>query len=344
MATQKELSTQLLNLKNDDYFTCTDKKINELEKTVIRVFDFNGVVINGPELISQKNNEHFPVLVAFRNTCYRDYVSKRKQNCTIVLSDMSSEAVHCFKAFDLTKSPAGSKVDLNDPSLKTSYSAKIYNFDIKKIIDIEWHRGSYGVSVISYDFGSNSIMVKLEEKPLDEKIGLPHIHPEPNPLSCILEGGLLSGKKYKKAFPSYERLNIAKPPTTTGINFLIKPNKSKKGNPVLYGSFTVQAKPLYIPKKTIEIDLAEGNTRKINTVVPMTLLVMQNNRSIPAYQLDMGIPFYSDNPVQSGQLIQGQFAIDILQECQNRLEAGKYMAYIVFNGVLFGPQDFEWSQ
>lgn len=344
MVTQKELSTQLLNLKNDDYFTCTDTKKSEIEKALIRRFDFNGVVINGPEIISDKNNEHFPILVAFRNTCYRDYVSKHKQNCTIVLTDMSSETVHCFKVFDIIKTPAKSEVDLSDPALKTSYSAKVYSFDLKKITDIDWHRGSYAVSIISYDFGSNSIIVKLEDKPFDEKTGLPHIHPEPNPLSCILQSSLLSGKKYKRAFPSYENLNIAKPPAKTGINFLIKPNKSKKGNPVLYGSFTIPARPLHIPKKTIEIGLAEGNTRKINAVVPMTLLIMQNNRSIPAYQLDMGIPVYSANPIQSGQLIQGQFAIDILQECQNRLDANKYMVYIVFNGVLYGPQDFEWLQ
>lgn len=346
MTTPQDVSARLLNLKDELFFACPDGKISEQEDLLIDLFDFNGVSINGPEIITQAQSEKFPVLAAFRNSVHRNYISDRNHNCTIVLTDMDTEAVHCYQAFHLEKEPVKQPVDLKDPALKTSFSAKIVQFDLKKMIDFNWHGGTYAISVISFDFASNSIKVDLQDKPPREHPARPHLYPEPNPLSAIQENKLFFGKKYKAAFPSYERLDVVKTPTHQGIDFIIKPDtlseKKPAKNPILYGSFLVPSKPLYLPEKTIEIDLADGNARKIQAVVPMTALFMRNNQSIPAYQLDMGIPVYSDHPLKPGGLMVGQFAVDLIQEGMG-LDSDKYLCYIVLGGVLYGPQPFEFS-
>lgn len=343
MISPEEISVKLLNLKDDLYFSCPDSKINEMESVLIKTFDFTGVAINGPKTIRQEKNEGFPVLAAFRNSVYRNYVSDRSQNCTLVVTDMVNEAVSCFPAFRVEKVPIKPSVDQKDPSLKTSFAAKVLLFDLKKVTDFEWHGGTYGISVISYDFGSNSISVGLEDKPLEAKPAVPDIYPEPNPLSGIRESGFLSGKKFKKVFPSYEPLDAVKPPKQAGVNFTIKPNKAGKNHPVLYGALMAPAKPLYLLKDTNQIELAEGIQRSVQAVVPMTVLIMCNNQSVPAYQINMGVPIYAERPIQPGEFLNGQFAVDLAEECSGALGKDKYVCYIVFGGILYGPESFEFS-
>jgi hypothetical protein len=332
------IAEKYLKLKDELYYTADQNTLANTKWDILRIKDFEGIAINGPLVIEPEQKDPIPVIAALRHSSLRSYISKFEKNSTLVISDIDCGSVKCIKAFlPEEKMRPEVNVDLNDSSLKTSYSAKITIFDLKELTDIEWEKGNYGIGLISYDFLSNSIEMKVTNVPEREIDRISRIWPMPNPLS-----GEMEHKKPKKAFPSYENFKNTVSPKKPGINFVIEPTDSNATAPVLYGSFLVKAKPNYLKQEVKHITLSNCS-RSVCAIVPVTFIIIRNNQSVPVHQSDWFIPIYGSNKVSAGELLQGNFAISINHELKSTLLPDRYMGYMVLDGKVYGPRPFEWN-
>lgn len=63
----------------------------------------------------------------------------------------------------------------------------------------------------------------------------------------------------------------------------------------------------------------------------------------PPMCFDWTVPVYSSQKIHPGVPLRGYFAVDVLAEKGKDLPPGKYAAYVVMNGAIYGPAKFEWA-
>jgi hypothetical protein len=351
MNSQEQIASRFLNLTHEQFFGDDESFLGDIKWRLVDT-DLRGLAINSPKVVTTDTTDQLPVVMATCKTGLRGWEVRQKQNCILVSVERETDTVHFGEVFmDIKEKTSRAKLpeekrEKPDPSSLAAAVAGAYRFDARRVGNIPWEPGKIALSVISYDWVSNTVEVELKAKEQKEPSDIipKEVTPAPNPNAGATEKwlfGLL--ERDKQVFPSYVRNSkTPQPPAGQGLSFTIE-NPGKAGGRLLTcGAFVLKAESRYLPEMRISHKYADGQTRTVSAVVPMTFAIVGLDWPKPV-RFDWAVPVYSDKQVQAGEPIYGYFTIDVLAGSEIKLEDGNYAAYIIMDGITFGPRKFQWS-
>lgn len=349
MNSSKQIITTILNLNHEQFFQDDKSLLSKLDLSLSNT-DFIGIAVNAPKKIKTDTDNELPFYIATRKTGIRDWQVSQEKNCILTATDLNMGDVYFAEAFpDIKGRTHGAQpqeiISDTKPSDLPLFSSKVYRIDAQNVLALPWNSGKFALAAISYDWPSNSVEVELIGDKKPEKSQAKEVFPPPNPNAGATEKrlfGLL--ERQKQVFPSYIRsLKIPKPPDKIGLSFKIEEPKKANRRLFVYGVFVCAAKQQYLPDAKISHRYADGKIRNVAAVVPMTFAIVGVDWPVPE-RYDWAVPAYSDREIQQGQPVIGFFSIDVFDGMGQRLPEGNYAAFIIMDGVVYGPQKFRLSE
>jgi hypothetical protein len=351
MNSREQIASTFLKLNHEQFFDHDESLLRGIKSRLLDT-ELMGLAINSPKVIMTDAATELPVVMATCKTGLRGWEVRQKQNCVLFGIDKNSGFIRFGKVFEDVKAkisrgkpPPKEVRQKPDASSLPDIVAGAYRFDAKEVLDLPWESGKYALSLISYDWVSNTIEVELKSKEPKKPLVITakKVGPAPSPGAGAKEKrffGLL--EQDVQVFPSYMRNSKTPPPPAgAGLSVRIEDPKKAEGRLLAYGIFVVNAKSHYLPEMRTSHQYTGGRVQNVAAVVPMTFVVVGLDWPVPKC-FDWAIPVYSDKKIQPGQPIHGYFAIDVLSGTEVKLANGNYAAYIIMDGVVYGPAKFDW--
>jgi hypothetical protein len=200
--------------------------------------------------------------------------------------------------------------------------------DARAKLGIRWNTGVWSLSIISFDWSSNTVIVKLNG---DEPAQSSPVHViDPPPANDPGTG--------EPVLPCY--VPIAKTPQLpdSGLSFVIEQSGvGDDSHLMVYGSFSLPAREFMLPT---DQPLTDQRGENIAAAVPLSLLVVGLNWRSPD-RFDWVIPVHGE-ALRTDAPARGCFAIDAFAgRGAQSIEAGDYICYMVVGGQIFGPQSLK---
>lgn len=329
MADSEKIKATILNLGKNEFFN-TDSTLLNHRKSNLLNSDYSGIAVNTPEQISTSHRDTLPLFMAIRYSGERGWNIPVKKNCVVIGTNLLNGKVIFSKAF-IEKKKVRIKRDRGKsgpiPLGLARKAALLTVLNPRELLELEWHTSIWRLGVLYYDWPSNTVDVELLG---DQKVIFA-------PKATIFPKSDPDGND---AFPLY--LPSDKTPglpknIDTAFNCEFS-RKDQQQHLIIHGSFKLKARHFHIPDKKIVHTLSDKKQRMVQAVVPVTLAVLKLNWNRPR-RIDWAIPVYGD-PILPGMISHGIFAIDALSNGRP-LESGKYICYLVIDGRIFGPKEFE---
>lgn len=354
MDSQEQIASRFLNLTHEQFFGDDDSFLGDIKWKLLDT-DLIGLAINSPKVIMTDTADQLPVVMATCKTGLRGWEVRQKQNCILVSVEKETDTVHFGEIFmDIKEKTSRAKLpeekrEKPDPSSLAVTVAGAYRFDARQIGNIPWESGKIALSIISHDWVSNTVEVELKAKELKEQkepsnIIPKEVNPAPSPKAGAKEKwlfGLL--ERDKQVFPSYIRNSKTPQPLPgQGLSYRIENPRKTGGRLLTCGAFILKAKSQHLPNMKISHKYADGQIRSVSAVVPITFAIVGLDWPKPR-RFDWAIPVYSNKQIHAGEPIYGYFAIDVFAGSEVKLVDGNYAAYIIMDGIIYGPRKFQWS-
>jgi len=178
---------------------------------------------------------------------------------------------------------------------------------------------------------------QLKEVPPDEPKPF-KVSPMPSPQAATQKVGLLG--RAAPVLPTYESHSLMPKPPESGLALVAPSKMAAFDRLVFFGAFSTKARQWHLnPEPTVHLGKG-GRKLTVAAVVPVTLLLLGLDWNVPK-RFDWAVPVYANAPIREGSPLTGCFGIDALAGSDIRLTAGRYMAYAVFDGRLFGPREIK---
>ena len=351
MDSQEQIASRFLNLTHEQFFGEDDSFLGDIKWKLVDT-DLRGLAINSPKVVMTDTASQLPVVMATCKTGLRGWEVRQKQNCILLSVEKETGTIHFGEIFmDIKEKSSRAKLpeekrEKPDPSSLAAAVAGAYRFDARQVGNIPWESGKIALSIISYDWVSNTVEVELKAKEQKEpsKIIPKEVNPAPNPKAGTKEKwlfGLL--ERDKQVFPSYIR-NSKTPQLLPGqgLSFRIENRRKTRGGLLTCGAFILKANSRHLPDMKVSHQYADGQIRSVSAVVPVTFAIVGLDWPNPR-RFDWAIPVYSNKQIHAGEPLYGYFAIDVFAGSEIKLADGNYAAYIIMDGIIYGPKTFQWS-
>jgi len=124
-------------------------------------------------------------------------------------------------------------------------------------------------------------------------------------------------------------------PPPSGVAFVVEASGGPANAPlVVHGAFAKMVAPHdSLPHPASVRD--NGVDRQASVVIPLTIAILGLEWNAPRLY-PLAVPVYGATRVAQGQSVTGQFATGIPQ-----LPPGQYVAYVLMDGVPYGPQKLQ---
>ena len=333
MVSTNDIVAQILSLDEDDFFRADQSVFGPREGQLLDL-NYFGVAVNAPPRIETDDRESLPLIMAIRFSGDRDWDIPLKNNCVMVGTNLQDGTVRFAKAFVSKKEMQNrgimEKVSKGPkpPGLATA-AAQLTELDPKDRLHIKWDTGTWALGVICYDWPSNIVVVELKGDEVVKPLSAKPVKPDPDPrgganLPCYL--------------PTSQSPKLPESGLAIDGGFHVE-NGTQHLN--LFASFTLVTRDFHLPDQPLVHRFEKSSQQNVAAVVPVTFAVLGMDWDEPL-QFDWAVPVYGD-PLEVGKLAQGYFAIDALAEAQP-LSPGKYLCYLLMDGRIFGPYDFQISE
>jgi len=334
---KKAISTEvvvkkILNFSESEFFIDNPALLSSREDKLLDM-DYMGIAINGPQKVLCDKQETVPIIMAMRVSGDRGWEVNLSKNCFIVATNRNSGDVRIAKAFFDPKE----RIILEDESLVKGpkppglpiASAQLTAIDVRKRIPEIWETGLWSVSVIYYDWLSNSIDLHLTgNDTLPAPVAANQVDPEPNCADT-------------NALPCY--IPTSKTPETpdSGVAFSLAFYKNRGKNCFkVAAAFSLIPTDFHKPAGTIVHQYTNGIHKRVTAIIPVTFIML--TLDLKAFvQYDWNVPVY-DAPIKKGVPVKGSFAIDILSsENVQTIKSGTFVCYIAMDGRMYGPKTLQ---
>jgi len=331
---QKEV-IELLALQDDEYFAFNDQSHSKLSAKLTDILEENPlavpptekisaerpplVAIGAPKAIEVDKQDEFPLLMAIRTTGLRDWRVDFDQNARILLVDLDTGVIRSERLVGshkrgLTPLPSMSQERPDELNAATVSIGLNKLRGLRKSLGIDWRPGRYAVTVIIYDWISNTVVVELKGK--DEK------RPARWPQEA---SSFLSSTSIMKETPKIDVLGMS----------LSAPEEVDLGAPVpIYGAVHIPFdKAIVAACKKSD---SETKTPDKSWLLIASVILVKLDAEDPE-QIGMVIPATVSGDPGSGQILQGYFSLDIRTALSGRNLSGKHQLYLVAGDKVAGP-------
>ncbi|MHC5060818.1 MAG: hypothetical protein ACYTFK_07020 [Planctomycetota bacterium] len=343
----REQIASMLKLSHEEFFQDDETRLFEYEQK-LALTDFECLAINAPKLIDTESQTTLPVALAIQRNSLREWEVLFQTNAILVAANLDTGDVKFGSAFASSeKRPVAVSKSRQGPApdedSATTQFLEVLLLDAKAKLGLPWKPNKFAISVISYDWVSNTVQVELQSDDDMEGVTARPVFPPPN-LSAGAPVKKLFGSsgRDKMVLPSY--LPNSKTPklTSPGLTLAIEANPAPGGGLIVNGAFSTTAKEYHIPQKVQTHRFDNAQQYNVAAVVPLTFVIVGLDWPVPV-QLDWAIPVYSNQTIEPGAPLQGCFALDALAGAGVKLPADNYLAYAVLEGTIYGPAKFKWA-
>jgi hypothetical protein len=262
------------------------------------------------------------VVLASQFTALRDWETPLSDNLSILVFDHVTAAVGVAKPFedslenrpDPGRPPSIRPKPSGDAATGVATSAR--RVDLRKLLSLEWSPRRLTVVAVSYDIVSNEYNVVLVSGKSDAPIRSV-VTPAPGASS----GGL----------PPYDPTVVSPNPSRSSVRFSVDVRPVPLSC-VVKGNLSTVALARHLHSGVAE-------AKRFAAVVPVTCIVVGRDWRTP-WTFEWRIPVYSDGDIASGVPISAFFSVPLPEEHLALLSSGEYIAYIMLEGHVFGPQRF----
>lgn len=314
-------AVQLLTLPDEDYFAFDQARTRAAQLQLANLFKISSrpaptaspsdipmfVALGAPRQLDVARHGELPVLIALRYTGQREWEAHYKQNIWLLVTDLESGATHIgylFHADKRERTPQPSRSGTPpDPINARGVRTSLQRIDLRRAIARDWQPGRFAVTVIFYDWKSNTAVVELQ--------GVGNVA-KPLPIG--------QSSSFLTAIDS----SLA-PATTDGA------------------TFTLQSGAGQASAVNLAFDLPRDNQlllidrEKRTPLLKATLLLLQLDDKWPV-QIDLLMPVSLLKSASGESRLQGAVQFD-LRAATERTLTGAYQAYLLAGDRVIGP----WS-
>jgi hypothetical protein len=321
MKQSAEIAQLLLNLTTVALFGGDSAALDQIERELSSQ-DFQGLAVRGVAEVSVTERDSLPVVLASQFTALRDWETPLSDNLSILVFDHVTAAVSVAKPFEdsLENRPDPGR----PPSIRpkpsgdaaTGVATSCRRVDLRKLLSLEWSPRRLTVVAVSYDIVSNEYNV-------------------------VLAGG-------KSDAPIRSQVTPAPGARSGGISpcdpAVVSPNPSRSSV-----KFSVEVRPVplscvvkgELSTVAIACHLHPGvaEAKRCAVVVSVTCIVVGRDWRNP-WTFEWQIPVDSDSDGAPGAPLSAFFSVPLPEDRLALLSSGEYIAYIMLEGHVFGPQRF----
>ncbi len=342
MTPPTEKVMKLVQLKDQDFFNLDRDANDVVSHQLLMMKDFEGIVLGAPRKVDLGRHAQLPVLWLMRATQLRNWQVVLKRNATVVITDLLHGTTALYYAFG-----GGKRYDFR--SIRASQSkapptgrhaesagATPHMLDIRKITNLPWQPGRYAISIISYDWLTNTVVVELEAE--SKKPQTPSRMPadQARTLVAKLHKASSDGKKPPQNFEANSLTpTICKP----GISLSV-PEK-----PISYGKgFQIQGagKVALYPGAIVEKGLSTGKEatgiQTPDAVIRCRIVLIELDRTTEPRNFEVLIPIHAKDSLTPGALTAFSFTLDVEAHLKYSLPAADYLVYAVVAEHITGPR------
>jgi hypothetical protein len=319
-------AVELLRQRDEEFFLFNDQRAVELQaklasmlrqKPLSRSPTAAGrevspvLAVGAPAVVKLDQHPDVPVLVATRQTGQREWEVKYDQNALVVAVDLQSGIVRSSRQFsknklEMTHEPSrtGPPPDVINA---TAVNTSVRRFYLGEVCDTEWRPAKLAVTVIVYDWISNTVVTTLEKSGEEPQ----QISPR-NPSDFIRESSA-------KALT---------PRVTDSGSALSVPNNVSAHAAILIRG-TVELGP-------DRVAVAPSSKPGKAPLLLASLLLLKLDESRPV-QVDLAVPALVQTPFLRRAVVKAAFDFDLRVAVGSRPLSGKYQIYFVVGDTITGP-------
>jgi hypothetical protein len=330
------IAARILDLPEESLWQDDPHAIADCER---RLFDedFTGIAIRAPRRIDTTVHASLPLWIALQSSGERDFQVPFRRNAVLVAVRLEDGTVAVSPPLRTAKelSSRGGELQGDDTNPGGTFAlraAQVTFVDARPALAEHWMRGTWSITLLCHDWLSNRIEVELAG-PVVRGARVRRL-PEPP-----------AGRG--AAWPRYDDAVLAPPVPEAGVAFGVSAS-STAGTATLrvVGSFRVLVRSWQLPEVSddeaaaIDANATATPSGAPSAVIPATLFVTSLSQAV-ALRRDWMLPVFGPSLVP-GRPAVGTFAIDALADRPDlALAPGRYVAYVVVDGRVSGPQSFD---
>ena len=312
-------AAQLLTLPDHDYFAFDEQRTLATQLRLAELFDAGALpptatpevplfaALGAPRQLDLNRHSELPVLVALRYTGQREWEVHHQQNIWLLAVELNSGAAHIGRLFnpgkrELTPEPSKSSNPPDSIDAGAVYTS-VQRIDLRRAIARDWQPGRLAVTVIFYDWKSNTAVVELQG---EGSVAKPLPLGQPSPFLTHIDPSLA-------------------PAMADGAAFAIQSGAGRSATAV-----------------TLAFDLSRDNQllimdrEKRALLLKATLLLLQLDDNRPLL-IDVLTPASLLKSPSGESRLRGAVQLD-LRAATERTLTGAYQVYLLAGDRVIGPQ------
>ena len=323
----------LVTLPDEEYFSLDDEQASRIGRQLQGLPRAQGDAIGCPKVVDVAQRTRWPLLWASWLSNMRAWSVVPARNSSLVVSDLVTGQVtlhdphYAPRKPDLRgvpKSREGKSADVLAPG---GFRGGCEVIDVRGVTNVPWHSGRYAVTLIVYDWASNTTVVELRGG---------QVAPA-SPLSHAQAAELVHQQQRvaRTPYPTYAFGATAKTPALTGPGLALSVPaeiSAKKVEMMVEGAARLELSPADLVAGTGPDQGADGAPAAF---VSVTLLVARLDA--PLRKIDVRIPVPSRRPLAAGDTVDVAFRVDLKGALHSGVTPGEYQVYAAANRYLAGP-------
>lgn len=180
MSQAQRQAVQLLTLPDEDYFAFDQARHRAVQSELSNLFGIGPgpastaslaerlafVALGAPRQIDSSRHGEFPILIALRYSGQREWESHYQQNMWLVATDLNNGATQIgqlFRSDKRQRTPPPSMTGAPpDPMNARAVHTSVERIDLRRVFVRDWRPGRIAVTVIYYDWKSNTAVVEVQ--------------------------------------------------------------------------------------------------------------------------------------------------------------------------------------
>jgi hypothetical protein len=344
MDKKSELADKFLALPEERYFDYDSELEESLTERLADEDSFYGLLLGAPPRIDLARRKELPLLLLARTSGQRDWEVRFTRNATLIAVDLDEGTIRRRHAFQSSKrrTPAQTPGSMQGPPPNGDEARSVSSYaellGARSLLGLPWHAARYALTVIDYDWVSNTVVTRLEVRegwPTE-----PLFFPAERAAELGARAG--AGTTASDELPAFVRSTASPKLDAEGIAISV-PAEVKPGAgriPVL-GTLRVKLPPgaivAFPASEKPAVELASSRLEQLPRAVLRTTLLLVRKDVVDPPRVDLEVPVFQKEPVKEGDPANAYFAIDLARHVPEPLSPGEYLVYAIVGPYLAGP-------
>jgi hypothetical protein len=332
-----QLRAELAAMPETAFFEFDQRRASDLQFKLFDI-DFFGILAALPRTLDSRSHSFLPMILLSKRTAVRVWDVNFDINTLIVTADLDRGGVRWCRAYPSNKrwetGTYGSRIGPKPEGKEAQiFISKAEVLDIRRLCNLSWGPGRYAVTVISYDWITNTMTTKIDGPDTTEP---PRAVPYENAVELANKIGPAATSA--DALPSYTATARHPELKEVGVAITAPATISAKDGPVpVFGAVRVPVPfAALVQPPAGEAARQDPKVRIPVAILKGKLLLLERDAPVRA-DIDLTIPVYGDRAPQPGQLVDGFFGLDLKAYSGRPLEPDEYLLYFILGEFVRGP-------